>query len=284
MSLPEYPINYFTHEEVTAFEPMMKVGLVATITPERLPHLTMLSTLKAVDEHTLSWGQFTEGTSFQNVLENPKVGWLIMTLQKDLWRGEGTFTHTATAGPDFDWYNQVPMFRYNAYFGIHTVYYMDLVGHTGKVPLPMNKIIMAAIKTMVARLFFPKQDQPVLNDWTRSLFNKLDNLKFLTYVNDKGYPVIIPVIQAQAAGTGHLIFATGAFTNELLSIPPRIPMTLFGLDLNMTDVVCRGTYQGLRRVGPHRCGVMAVDWVYSPMPPVAQQVYPPVPLEPVREF
>ena len=284
MSLPEYPIDNFTKEEIAAFEPMMKVGLVATITPEGLPHLTMLSTLKAVDEHTLSWGQFTEGSSFKNVLKNPKVGWLIMTLQKDLWRGEGTFTHTATAGPDFDWYNQVPMFRYNAYFGIHTVYYMDLVGHTGKAPLPMNKIIMSAIKTMVARLFFPKKAEPVLNDWTRSLFNKLDNLKFLTYVNEDGYPAIIPVIQAQSAGAGHLIFATGAFTDELQSIPKGIPMALFGLDLNMTDVICRGIYQGLRRVGPHRCGVMEVDWVYSPMPPVPQQVYPPVPLEPVREF
>jgi hypothetical protein len=284
MSLPEYPINYFTQEEIAAFEPMMKVGLVATITPEGLPHLTMLSTLKAVDEHSLSWGQFTEGTSFQNVLENPKVGWLVMTLQKDLWRGKGDFTHNTTAGPEFDWYNQVPMFRYNAYFGIHTVYYMNLAGHTGKVPLPMNRIILAAVKTMASKIFLPKSDHQVMNEWTRSIFNKLDNLKFLTYVNEDGYPVIIPVIQAQAAGTGHMIFATGAFTEELQTIPRDVPMTLFGLNLNMTDVVCRGAYQGLRWVGPHRCGVMEVDWVYSPMPPVAQQVYPPVPLEPVREF
>ena len=284
MSLPEYPLNHFTKEEIATFEPVMKVGLVATITPEGLPHLTMLSTLKAVDEHTLTWGQFTEGSSFQNVRQNPKVGWLIMTLEKDLWRGEGTFTQTATTGPDFDWYNQVPMFRYNAYFGIHTVYYMDLVGHTGKAPLPMNKIIMSAIKTMISRWFFPKKGQPVLNNWTRSLYNKLDNLKFLTYINENGYPTIIPVIQAQAAGADHLIFATGAFTEEIKAIPQGIPMALFGLELDMTDVICRGTYQGLRRVGPHRCGVMDVDWVYSPMPPVPTQVYPPQPVEAVREF
>lgn len=284
MSLPKYPIKQFSNEEITAFEPMMKVGLVATITPEGLPHLTMLSTLKAIDEHTLAWGQFTEGSSFQNVRENPKVGWLIMTLQKDLWRGQGTFTHTATAGPEFDWFNQVPMFRYNAYFGIHTVYYMDLAGQTGKAPLPMSKIIMAAIKTMVSRWFIPKKGEPILNDWTRSLFNKLDNLKFLTYITESGYPAIIPVIQTQAAGNNKLIFATGAFTNELNAIPRGIPMTLFGLELDMTDVVCRGTYQGIRRVGPHRCGVLEADWVYSPMPPVPQQIYPPVPLEIIREF
>jgi hypothetical protein len=52
----------------------------------------------------------------------------------------------------------------------------------------------------------------------------------------------------------------------------------------MTDVLTRGTYEGLRWVGPHRCGVLAVDWVYNPMPPVPQQIYPPVPLEPVSDF
>ncbi len=54
-------------------------------------------------------------------------------------------------GQEYDFYNNIPMFRYNAYFGIHTVYYMDLVVHTGKAPLPMNKVIFAAIQTMLAR-------------------------------------------------------------------------------------------------------------------------------------
>ena len=122
----------FSPEEIQTFEPMMKIGLVSTVTPEGYPHITLLSTLKAVNEKTLSWGQFTEGMSFSYVQQNPKVGWMVMTLNKDLWRGKGTFTHTEKSGADFDWYNNVPMFRYNAYFGIHTVYYMDLVEKTGK--------------------------------------------------------------------------------------------------------------------------------------------------------
>jgi len=280
----KYHQNEFNSAEIEAFKPMMKIGLVATITPEGLPHLTLLSTLKAADETTLSWGQFTEGMSFQHVRQNPNIGWLVMTLDKDLWRGKGTFTHTEKSGDDFDWYNQVPMFRYNAYFGIHTVYYMTLMSHTGKAALPMPKVIMAAIKTMIAKAFFIKKTRPVLNTWTKSLFNKLDNLKFLSYITEGGFPTIIPVIQAQAAGSQHLIFATGAFTDELKAIPKNVPMALFGMSLDMTDVLTRGIYQGLRWVGPHRCGVMKVDWVYSPMPPIPQQIYPPVPLKPVREF
>ncbi len=284
MSNPELPHTRFSPQEMDAFQPMMKIGLLATITPEGLPHLTLLSTLKAASETTLTWGQFTEGMSFGHVLQNPKTAWMIMTLDKDLWRGQGVFTHMAESGDDFDWYNNVPMFRYNAYFGIHTVYYMDLVGHTGKKPLPMTAVIMAAVKTMLARAFFWRKRQPVMNDWTRGLFNKLDNLKFLSYITDDGFPTIIPVIQTQTGSSQHLIFGTGAFTKELKAIPTGVPMALFGMSLDMTDVLTRGIYQGLRWIGPHRCGVLEVDWVYSPMPPVPQQIYPPVALEPVRDF
>jgi len=43
------------------------------------------------------------------------------------------------------------MFRYNAYFGVHTVYYLNLLAQTGKAPLPMNRIVFAAIQTMLVR-------------------------------------------------------------------------------------------------------------------------------------
>jgi hypothetical protein len=284
MTAHRYTLKQFTPAEINAFEPIMKIGLLATVTPEGLPHITLLSSLKASGERTLTWGQFTEGMSFANVEGDPKIGWLVMTLTKDLWRGTGNFTHTATSGPDFDAYNNVPMFRYNAYFGIHTVYYMDLVAHTGKQTLPMGRIILAAIKTMFGKLFIRKQEPQVMNAWTQALFNKLDNLKFLAYIAEDGYPVIIPVIQAQAAGSQYLIFSTGAFTDELKAIPAGVPMALFGLCLDMTDVLTRGVYEGLRWVGPHRCGVLKVDWVYNPMPPVPQQIYPPIPLTPVCDF
>lgn len=276
--------QHFTKEEIDAFAPVMKIGLLATVTPEGLPHITMLSSLKAADANTMTWGQFTEGMSFQNVQENPNTGWLIMTLDKDLWRGTGRFTHTATSGEDFDCYNEVPMFRYNAYFGIHTVYYMDLVQHSGMQSLSMPSVVMAAMKTLVAKYFLFKKKGEVLNQWSQNLFNKLDNLKYLSYIDDSGFPTLIPVIQAQAARGKYILFSTGAFSREIKAIPGGVEVAVFGLSLDMTDVLVRGTYHGLRWVGHHRCGVLEVDWVYNPMPPVPGQIYPPLPLEPVREF
>ena len=51
-----------------------------------------------------------------------------MTLDKQRMARQSPLDAHRKTGADFEWYNNIPMFRYNAYFGIHTVHYMDLVG------------------------------------------------------------------------------------------------------------------------------------------------------------
>jgi hypothetical protein len=168
---------------------------------------------------------------------------------------------------------------------VHTVYYLDLVTHSGRQPLPMGRIVAAALKTMLSRALSGAGPGPqVLNPWTRGLMDKLDNLKFLAYVGDDGHPNIVPIIQAQAAGSAEIIFATGAFGSDLEAIPRGATVAIFGMSLQMEDVLLRGEYRGLERRAGLRCGSVSVHWVYSPMPPKPQQIYPPLPLEAVRRF
>jgi hypothetical protein len=223
--------------------------------------------------------------SKKHILSQPKVGFLVMSLDRNVWRGQATFTHTARDGKDYDYYNNTPMFRYNAYFGVHTVYYMDLVAHTGREALPMNRIIVAAVQSMLGRTLGRKSGEPaVLNGWTRAFLNKLDNLKFLAYVGGDGYPVLIPAIQAQSLDARHILFSTSVYRPQLEAIPVGASLAVFGMALTMEDVLLRGTYEGVRRVGGIRAGVVAVDWVYNSMPPVPGQVYPPIEVEPITEF
>jgi hypothetical protein len=206
------PLTAFSAEDIQNTQPAMKIGLLATVTPEGLPHVTMISSLMAYAPDQLCFGQFTEGLSKKHILTHPKVGFLIMSLNKELWRGKASYTHFSKSGPEYDYYNNVPMFRYNAYFGVHTVYYLDLISQSGKSPLPMNRIIFAAVQTMLARTLGLKPGkQAVLNDWTRAFLNKLDNLKFLSYVGSDGYPVILPAIQAQSLDAQHILFSTSVF-------------------------------------------------------------------------
>jgi hypothetical protein len=278
-------LTEFSNKDIQETQVPMKIGLLATVTPQGLPHVTMLSSLMASSRHRFCFGQFTEGTSKQHILENPKVGFLIMSLDRNLWRGSGTYTHSSKEGPEFDFYNNIPMFRYNAYFGIHTVYYFDLDSQTGKSPLPMNRIINAAVKTLLARTFCRKPEvQSVKNHWTRTFLNKLDHLKFLAYIREDGYPQIIPTIQAQSLDAQHVIFSTSAYQDSLDGIPPGADLCVFGLSLDMEDVLLRGKFLGVQRRAGFKVGLVQVDWVYNPMPPIPGQIYPPVELEPVEYF
>ena len=275
----------FSEADIQNTQPAMKVGLLATITPGGMPHVTLISSLMACSPTELCFGQFTEGMSKQHILTNPKTGFLIMSLDKNLWRGKASYNHSEKSGQEYDYYNNVPMFRYNAYFGVHTVYYLDLVSHTGKIPLPMNKIIFAAVKTMAARTLGKKQGkQPVLNTWTRAFVDKIDNLKFLSFIGDDGFPVIIPAIQTQSLDSQHVLFSTSVYPDELVAIPPGAPLAVFNMALTMEDVLLRGRYQGIKRMGGVKAGVVEVDWVYNPMPPVTGQIYPPVELKAVKDF
>ena len=283
MSNP-YTVTTFSEQDIESLLPAMKIGLLATLNPQGLPHITLLSSIIASGPQQLAFGQFIEGQSKKHLLTQPKVGFLVMSLDRHLWRGKATYTHSARAGKEYDYYNNIPMFRYNAYFGVHTVYYFDLVSQTGRQALPMNRIILAALQSLLARSLARRGGPAVLNAWTRGFLNKLDNLKFLAYVGADGYPVLVPAIQAQSLDAGHVVFSTSVYQDELEAIPAGSSLAVMGMALTMEDVLVRGTYQGLRRVGGVRCGVVEVDWVYNSMPPVPGQIYPPQPITPVTKF
>jgi hypothetical protein len=275
----------FSESDIKSFEPEMKVGLLATINEEGLPHVTLLSSLCASTPTELVFGQFSEGLSKVNIRKNPKAGFLILTLDRNTWRGKANFTHTERSGKEFDIFNNMPMFRYNAYFGIHTVYYFDLMEQYGKEPLPMGSVVQAALKTMLAKMLSPKKGRAdILNLWTRHLIDKISNLKFLAYISDDGYPAIIPIIQAQTSGTENIIFAASAFREDIKAIPPNTTVAFFCMSFDMEDVLLRGIYQGIHRIGGVQCGSSHVNWVYSPMPPKPQQIYPEIKLDAVTTF
>jgi hypothetical protein len=275
----------FTESDIEDLDVELKVGILATVNEEGLPHVTMLSSLRPYAETGLVFGQFTEGLSKQFVRSNPMVGFLILSLDRQVWRGKADFSHTAKTGLEFENYNNLPMFRYNAYFGIHTVYYLNLISNSGRQSLPMGKVVFAAITTIIARTLGSRPvEEKVLNTWVRRLFNKVDNLKFISYIGKDGYPVILPVIQTQVMNGQWLAFSSGYLGVELREIPAGIPMAVLCMSFDMEDVLVRGEYQGIHRVGGIPCGLVKTDWVYNSMPPKPQQVYPPVQVKPVTDF
>jgi hypothetical protein len=138
---------------------------------------------------------------------------------------------------------------------------------------------------MLARTLSRKPGkEEVLNPWTRAFLDKLDNLKFITWVGVDGYPAIIPAIQAQSLDQQHILFSTSVYTDELKAIPTGADVAVFSMALTMEDVLLRGKYLGMRRLAGIKAGLVEVNWVYNPMPPVPGQIYPPVMLQAVEKY
>ncbi|MCF8053630.1 MAG: hypothetical protein K9K75_00155 [Deltaproteobacteria bacterium] len=273
----------FDRMALQAFSPAEKIGLLATLNEAGLPHITLITSIMAKDEETLMLGQFSVGLSKRHVLSNSKTGFLVMTLKRQLWRGTALWEGSVTSGKDYIRYNELPMFRYNTYFGINTVHYFNLCATTLAESLPLGKIACASLLGLLAA-GRAKEEGEGLKPFAMSLFNSLRSLKFVAYINAEGFPLIIPLIQLRAAAPNRLIFSPCAYAEEIAEIPPGAVVAVFCLTMGMESVLVRGVISDSKR----RCGVrlreIAVNWVYNSMPPCHGQIYPPVPLVPVREF
>lgn len=275
----------FDADEIAAFKPEEKIGLVASVNPEGRAHISLITSIQAAGPNLLTLGEFCKGKSKEFIQKTRKVGFLIMTLDRKMWRGKARWTHLRKDGPEFEAYNNLPMFRYNAYFGINTVHYLDLVETTEKENLPLPNIVYASLLTKFAKGGLRTgSTKRILKPFAEDIFNRLDALKFIAWVSDDGFPVIVPLLQCQASDSRRLAFSTHAYKNELKKIPKGKEVAVFGLTMKMEDVLVRGKFLGFQHSRFVEVGGIDIDWVYNSMPPCHGQIYPEVALKPVVNF
>ncbi len=275
----------FSDEDIKAFAPSEKVGLVATVDSNGLPHLSLLTSIMTAGPETVVIGEFCRGESKLNMARNNNVAFAVMTMDRKLWRGRARWTRLMKEGPEYEIYNNQPMFRYNTYFGINTVHYLDLIEVSGKSSLPMGSIVKSALLTKLAKKGAAgKKNERALTYFSEELFNRMDSLSFVSYIGADGFPVIVPAIQCQAADAASLAFHPGAFGEELKQIPEGTVVAVWCASMQMENVLTRGIFRGYRRFRGVTLGTVDIDWVYNSMPSNHGQIYPEVPLVAVTEF
>lgn len=280
-----YNLKEFDEKTIEAFAPAEKIGLVASINPEGLPHITLITSIGAANPKQVIFGEFCKGRSKLQIRKNPKIGFLVMTMDRKMWRGHARWTHLRNEGPEYERYNELPMFRYNAYFGINTVHYLDLVDVRGPDGLPLVQIIASSLMTKIAKGGRTSgSEERILTSFGEALFNRLDALKFIAYIREDGYPEIVPLLQCQAADSRRLAFSAMAYGKELEKIATGQTVAVFGLTMKMEDVLVQGTFRDATRSRGIRTGSVDIEWVYNSMPPCHGQIYPPLKLEPVTDF
>lgn len=272
--------NRISAEDAKIFETDSKVGLIAVEDGEGYPHITLISTLAARNDHEMMFGQFCEGISKKSIVERPNMGFLILSLDQSLWRGKAVYTGLATTGPEFDFFNDKPLFRYNSYFGIGRVYFLDLVEITEKSKLDMGAIIAGALMTRLRKGAVRGHGNGALNHLSEELIAGLSTLKFLAVKGDDGFISIIPIVQAAPASSGRLAFTLNPYRDELLKLKAGAKAAVFGMNLDLIGVLVKGTYAGVQK----GLGVVDIEKVYNPMPPLPSMVFPQEPIRAVSDF
>jgi len=278
--------KYFSKDDIKAMAPLEKIGLCATVNPNGLPHITFINSLMARNSSEMTFGQFVRGKSKWYMQKNPKLSFFILSpAQKRMWIGKALWTHKKSEGPELDQYKEMPMQRYNSYFPINTVHYLDLVYTTGAMRLPLFSILKNNILTRIAgRCAATGLYDRILKHYGENLFNRLTSLKFFSIAGRDGFPELIPVFDCKAADSRRLVFSPQALKNSDVHIQEGKDIAAFCLSMQLESVLVRGKFRGYRKYKGITLGLIDIEWVYNSMPPNAGQIYPETELETVTVF
>ena len=264
-------------EEIIKFtQPEVMVKLISTIDPRNWPHLTLISSNRAISEDQIVWGEFTKGLSKEYVQKNPKQGLFYMTAETPFKfiQVKANFSHTETEGEDMENFNKSDFMRYFTYVTIYKVYYNNIVAATPIRELPFGgisrKITKEIIKSAKTELSEKK-----LNIIGYKLFTNPIGIRALSYIDPSdGYPIIIPHLQLQAVDHNRLAFPPSVLKEDLLKIPVNSKVAVFAANFDMASQVVKGTFTGLYNVGETEYGLIEIEEVYNSSPPLTGRIYP----------
>jgi len=269
------PSRSFSPAAIDLLAADAKVGLLATVDGDGLPHVTLITSLAAKGPQGLMFGQFSEGRSKTHVRSRPQVGFLALDEKRRWIRGKAVWRRAVRQGEDFEAYNRKPMFRYNAYFGIHTVHYLDVVEVEEGGELGVPGLLTATVLARGMRMAgVARSMTPALTPWATKLVSRAATLKFASYVGADGYPCIIPGAAACTAGPGRLVLALPSEDPSTSSRPAGAEIAVFALDRELHSVLVRGHGTVPRTFSGSSLCALDIDWVYNSMPPVHGQIYP----------
>ena len=128
------------------------------------------------------------------------------------------------------------------------------------------------------------KEERILNAFSEKLMNKLASLKFVSYIDNDGFPVIIPVVQASTSDSGRIVFSQKPFGDDLVKIPKESKTAVFCVSLNLEEVMAKGTFKGFKTANGIKTGYIDIERVYSPLLPIVGYIYPVEKVEAVTDF
>ena len=268
-------------EEIAKFAAEIKYSFIGVMNDEGYPHVNLIGSLEAKSDHELMFGKTYYGTTKVLMQEKKKCAFLLASLTMEYWRGRLNYTGSTPSGDDMLYYNNKPKNRYNAYYPVNEVMYMDLLD-VDYGPIDFPAYIAAAQKAgAVAANYVGNTGEDPLTGPCMEIVGRQDCIKFLAYEGEDGYPCFVPMIHAIPVGVDRFIFAEEPHGEDVRTIPAGAKVTLHCISMfTMQAIQFRGIYQGLQE----GIGVIDVKQVYNPMVPRPDIIYPRKPFARITEF
>jgi len=247
-------------------EVMAPVGpkFLATLDAEGVPNVVPITSLQAVDESTIIFGELMMWKTRRNLEVNPRVCMAVMTPAARGWIIEGDFQEFQRTGPYVDLINSADFYRYNAYTGIRSAGVIRARRVVREFALSRGAILMAAARARwAARWRRPRGEGVVMPPPVREKFARLQAAKFLAWLGPDGYPDIAPALSLTPAGERALVFA-----GRVDGLEQGAQVAAAVLTAEPLAYQVKGRFLGPERSLGGPLGVIQVLEVYSASPPV----------------
>lgn len=259
-------------------QPEVMLKLVSTIDDRGWPHITMISSNRAISSDKIVWGAFTEGNSKENVKNNPKQGIFYMTAEMPFkfLQVKTKFERTKKEGDELQHFNKSQLMRYNTYVRVHTAYFNKITAARPVRDLSLFGIVGGIVKDLIGKGGAKTNlDEKRLGVMGYNLFTAPIAIRAISYLDPKdGYPIIIPCIPLQAADHNRLVFPFSSLKEDLLQIPEGSKVAVFCMNFDYANQVVKGTYKGIERNRLIKFGIIDIEEIYNSCPPVTGVIYP----------
>jgi len=237
---------------------------LATLDAEGVPNVVPITSLQAVDESIIIFGELMMWKTRRNLETNPRVCIGVMTPAARGWIIQGDFQEFQRTGPYVDSINSADFYRYNAYTGIRSAGVIRARRVVREFALSRGAILAAAARARwAARWRRPQGEGAAMPPPVREKFARLQAAKFLAYLAPDGYPEIAPVLSLTPAGERALVFAGSVDGLERGAWVAAAVLTAEPLAYQV-----KGRFLGVERSLGGPLGVIQVLEVYSASPPV----------------
>ena len=193
---------------IDALKGEMTPKFLATRNPQGKPNVVpVISILPANDKpDTLFFGNFLLRKSIQNLEKDKRVGLLIITRELQGWMLQGDFEEFQRTGPYVDQQKRSSLLRYNAYTGIRNAGVIHVRSLLGTIRIPKLLVLRGYVLAQLARIGrkAPTDGLPIPLP-VRDEFKKMAAIKVLSWVEEDGYPIVVPALSLQPAGACGLI-------------------------------------------------------------------------------